>query len=310
MVKKGLSEEEQVRNHMEYLSVQAEEAVELMLSGFSVAVYGCGSKISFLDGVGGILKQSSATTDLSVIRIRGYDQTFPLIRTLSAGLGPSSGKGRGRSSIRTHDDVLRAVDKIPKNRKIFILIDSIDAAPLRSNQEFLASLAEKNSVYICASLDHCKVGLLHSPPQLRKFKWYWLEANTYRSYTNEVKDSIATWQDMIQGKAEAASRSLALVLASLTGSHRELVKLLAKMQLAIAESKNTSAAQIRSTDLVRRSKSEMIADNQLKMRSLLQELIDHRLVLNAKDKETGNEVFWLPFDKQRLEAVALGKEFN
>jgi hypothetical protein len=50
----------------------------------------------------------------------------------------------------------------------------------------------------------------------------------------------------------------------------------------------------------------MIADNQQKMRSLLQELIDHRLVINSKDKDTGNEMFWLPFDQERLQELASG----
>lgn len=299
--------------HMQYLSIQAEEAVELMLSGFSVSVYGCGSKISFLDGVGGILKQyiGGITSDYSVIRIKGYDQTFPLIRTLSANIIGLKATGR-KSGIRNQADVLKAIEKIPTNHKIFILIDSIDAQPMRANQEFFSLLAEKESVHICASVDHSKVGLLWSPPQLKRFKWYWLEANTFEPYNSEVKDLLPTWQDMIEGKAEAASRSLAVVLASLTGSHREVVKLLAKMQLEKCD-KSTSPdvhVQVRSTDLVRRCKSEMIADNQLKMRSLLQELIDHRLVLNAKDRDTGNEGFWLPFDRNRLESVAGGHEFN
>jgi hypothetical protein len=91
------------------------------------------------------------------------------------------------------------------------------------------------------------------------------------------------------------------------------------MQLALIEKatvvskgddRSLEAIQVRGTELLKACKKSMIADNQIKMRSLLNELIDHRLVLNIKDKETGNEVFWLPFDKQRLEAIATGNEFN
>jgi len=298
--------DKKICQHLEYLSVQAEEAVELMLSGFSVSVYGCGSKVNFLDGVGGIIKQTMGASD-SIIRVKGYDQTFPLIRTFVAALR----KGRGRSTVRSQGDILKAVESTPKTHKIFLLIDSIDAEPMRSNQEFFSTLASKANIFICASVDHCKAGLLWTPPQLRKFKWYWLEANTFSAYSAEVKDLIGVWEDLLEGKAESASRSLAVVLASLTGSHKELVKLLAKMQVEkIKKSEEALMNHIRSTDLVKRCKHEMIADNQLKMRSLLQELIDHRLVLNIKDKDTGNEVFWLPFEQERLLAIATGKEFN
>ena len=312
-----------VEAHWERLSVKAEEAVEAMLSGFSVAVYGCGSKIQVLDGIGGILMANRSPSD-AIIRIRGYDQTFPMIRTISSVLTGGADGRRKNNSIRHQSDVLKAIEKRPKNSRVFFLIDSIDAAPMKGNQEFFAKLAEIPSVDICASVDHCRVGLLWSPPQLRRFRWFWVEASTYKAYTAEVRDMVTVWDDLIEGKADAATRSLGIVLASLTGAHREAVELIAKMQVeamaatagARKEGKENSedgvahSVQIRSTDLVKRCKKQMIADNQVKMRSLLQELIDHRLVLNMKDRDTGNEVFWLPFDQERLQRIAAGEEFN
>ena len=311
------SKEEQ--NHFLRLSQKAEEAVELMLSGFSSAIYGCGSKRMVLDGIAGIIKSYSGPTDY-IVRIRGYDQTFPMIRTITSALFSSGGRGRSKAnSIRTQAEVLRSMEKLPKSARVFILIDSIDAAPMKGNQEFFSKLACMKNVHLCASVDHCRAGLLWSPPQVRRCKWVWVEANTYHAYSAEVKDLLHCWDDLIEGKADAASKSLAVVLSSLTGSHKEAIQSIAKMQLDMmaantrdedADGDNAAAAQIRSVDLVKRFKRQMIADNLLKMRSLLQELIDHRLVLNSKDKETGNEVYWLPFDKERLERLVSGAEFT
>ena len=273
----------------------------MMLTGFSVGIYGIGSKISVLDGIQGILQQ-----DMSgdvVIRIRGYDQTFPLIRTIAAAIT------KAKSPIRTQQDLLRAVEMM-KTKKVFLLIDSIDAVPMRNNQELFSNLASLPHVKICATVDHSKVGLLWNPPQLKRFAWYWVEASTYRRYENEIRDTIGFWESVVEGKIEANSKTLSVVLQSLTGNHKDMVKLIATMQLAGVEvgkgkrPADQQVVQIRSIDLLRRCKKDMIATNLPKMRQLMQELLDHRIVMEAKEKETGNEVFWLPFDTEMLENIS------
>ena len=300
--------------HLERLLLKADRAAEKLISGFSVAIYGCGSKRAVLDALTQTLKAHFSAGDF-LVRIRGFDQTFPMVRSFSAAL---SGGKRG-NHIRNQADVLKAVSKLPKSHRLFVLVDSIDASPMRANQEFFSKLAAQANVYLCASTDHCKAPLLWSTAQQRRFKWTWVEASTYEGYTEEVKDLVSFWCDLIEGKTEAAIRSLALVVSSLTGLHRDIISLITKMQLALIEKatvaskgddRSLEAIQVRGTELLKACKKSMIADNQIKMRSLLNELIDHRLVLNIKDKETGNEVFWLPFDKQRLEAIATGNEFN
>jgi hypothetical protein len=281
-----------------FLVQKAEEALEAMLSGFSVLVYGCGSKRMVMDGLGSVILHNLGGVNDVIVRIRGYDQTFPMIRTISASVfkGP-----RARAQqIRNQHDVLKAMTKLPKSMRVFFLIDSIDALPMKGNQEFFAKLSEIPNVHICASIDHCRSGLLWSPSQLRRFKWLWVEASTYHAYTAEVKDMVPVWDDVIEGKSEAASRSLALVLSSLTRSHSELFRLVAKLQL------EESTRQVRGSDLLKQCKKNMIATNQHKMKQLLLELTDHRLVLNVKEKDTGNEIFWIPFDETKLEEIACG----
>lgn len=300
----------------EKLLDHADQIVEGMLMGFSVAVYGCGSKIRTLESVVQTIRMFACSGD-KIVRLHGYDQNFPIVRTFSAGLLGAS----KRNSIRNQADVIKTVDKLPKSARVFLLIDSIDAAPLRNHQDFFAQLANRSNVFLCASVDHCKVGLMWSPAQLDKFRWIWLESSTYMPYTAEVKDLVPFWRDVIEGKTDAASRSVQ-VLNSLTGSHSEIVQLLAELQLKAADSANVktkkskkedsenqdpqNASQVKATDLLKMCVTSMIADNQQKMRALLQELIDHRLVINAKDKDTGNEMFWLPFDRERLQQLAAG----
>lgn len=298
-----------VEEHNERLLKVAEEALRMMFTGFSVGLYGVGSKSMVIDAIRQQLLVYCAPGD-AVIRIRGYDQTFPTIRAISAGL---SGKAHDTSRvsashhIRNQADVLKAFEKIPKSRLVIMLIDSIDAQPMRVYQDMFSKLAHYPNVHIVASVDHCKVGLLWNPPQLRRFSWCWLEANTYMDYTMETRDLVGFWDNLIQGKIEANTKSLSVVMDSLTQNHKELVKVLARMQLE-GKSVDNQYVQIRTTEFLKKLTKLMIVSNSGRLKQLMQELLDHRIVLYSKEKETGNEVYWLPFEKDILERISTGSD--
>jgi len=294
-------------DHIEKLLGAAEEAIQMMYTGFSVGLYGAGSKIQVMDAIRQLILGNCCPGD-SFIRIRGYDQTFPVIRTIAAGLGAWT--KQGNKAIRNQQDVFRAIDKASKSNRIFILIDSIDAIPMRSYQEFFSRLAMYPNVHVCASVDHCKVGLLWNPPQLRRFSWCWIEASTYKDYTKEISDLVGFWDNLIEGKIEANTKSLSVVMQSLTGNHQQLIQALASMQLTAATGGDSEYTQIRSNDLLKKLTRSMIATNAGKMKQLMNELLDHRIVLYAKEKETGNEVYWLPYDKDMLERIARNDFIN
>ena len=296
--------------HRDKLCRVAEEALRMMFTGFSVGLYGVGSKAMMLDAIRKELLGYCAPNDV-VIRIRGYDQTFPTIRTISAGLmGRSADSTRvvANRSIRNQADVLKAFEKIPKTRQVIMLIDSIDAQPMRVYQEMFSKLAHYPNVHILASVDHCKVGLLWNPPQLRRFSWCWLEANTYRDYTQEIHDLVGFWDNLIEGKLEANTKSLSVVMNNLTENHKQVAKVLARMQLESSQNQDNQYAQIRSTELLKKLNKMMIVSNSGRMKQLLQELLDHRVVLYSKEKDTGNEVYWFPFDKEILERISTGSD--
>lgn len=253
------------------------DAICQLLSGFSVALYGLGSKISVLDGIESILEMKGQR----VIRIKGYDQTFPIIRTF----------GKQCPGARSENDIIRVIEKNEK-KKYFILVDSIDG--LKTFQDFFASLAALDNVYLCATMDHCRVGLLWSPSQLKKFQWYWLEANTFEEYTQEVVDLVPFWDGLIENKAQVASDKFSLVVPTLTINHRKVCYALAQLQLA------AGGGQIRSNELLAICKKEMIANTKHKLNSLMVELFDHKIVMQTKEKDTGNELFWIPFDPQAM----------
>ena len=296
--------------HREKLCRVVAEAIRMMFTGFSVGLYGVGSKEKVLDAIRQELLGFCSSGD-AVIRIKGYDQTFPTIRTISAGL---AGRSVGESvrvaasrHIRNQADVLKAFEKIPKNRQVIFIIDSIDAPPMRVYQDMFSKLAHYPNVHILASVDHCKVGLLWNPPQLRRFSWFWLEANTFRDYTHETHDLVGFWENLIEGKLEANTKSLSVVMNNLTENHKQVAKVLARMQLD-AKGQENQYAQIRSTDLLRKLNKMMIVSNSGRMRQLLQELLDHRVVLYSKEKDTGNEMYWFPFDKEILERISTGSD--
>jgi hypothetical protein len=151
---------------------------------------------------------------------------------------------------------------------------------------------------------------LWNPPQLRRFSWCWLEASTYRDYTKEISDLVSFWENLIDGKIESNSKSLSVVMQSLTGNHQQLIQILARMQLDAGIDVGCEYTQIRSNDLLKKLTRSMVATNAGKMKQLMNELLDHRIVLFSKEKETGNEMYWLPYDRDMLEKISKNELVN
>lgn len=286
--------------------------------GFSIGLYGMGSKIAAMDAIQACIsalgKVQKDHRDI-LIRVRGYDETFPMIRTMSNKLAESKRSKSVISRARNQNDILQIVQDMVKssssssssalNIRIVLLIDSIDAAPMRNYQKFFSQLAQLPNVCLCASVDHPTIGLLWNPVQLRAFNWYWVEASTYAPYKKETANILGIWENLIEGRFESGSKSVSVVLNSLTGNHQDIVRLLATMQLE--QSKEIGGPNgVRQSELLDKSTKRMIATNLSKLKSLLQELIDHKVVIEEKQKETGNDVYWIPLDKQSLENIAKG----
>jgi hypothetical protein len=271
------------------LSVSEEVERILFIPGgnFSVGLYGMGSKINVIDAIQ-VTLEADGCQGATIIRIRGYDETFPLIRTMAAKLSKS------KRSARNQKDVLQILTEY--KQQVILLIDSIDAEPMRCYQKFFVTAAAQPHVSLCASIDHPKIGLLWSPAQLRCFNWYWIEASTYQPYKREIAGLLGTWENLIEGRFESGStKSIKVVLNSLTGNHKDIVQLIATMQLD-----KETAGGIRQSDLLKLSTKRMIATNLSKLKSLLQELIDHKVVVEEKEKSTGNDLYWIPLDKDGL----------
>lgn len=279
-----------------------EESVSMLLApggGFSIGLYGMGSKIQAMDMVESYIRASGGKDIL--IRIRGYDETFPLIRTMSSKLAVL-GKMCKKSNPRNQNDLIQLVYEIYRKSncpRMILLIDSIDAGPMKTYQKFFATIAPY--MCICASVDHPSIGLLWNPVQLRAFNWYWIETSTYQPYTRETSSILGVWENLIEGRFEAGTKSVSVVLNSLTGNHQDIMKLLASMQLEQAKTPGLNG--VRQSELLDKSTKRMIATNLSKLKSLLQELIDHKVVVEEKQRDTGNDVYWIPLDKQGLEKL-------
>jgi hypothetical protein len=139
---------------------------------------------------------------------------------------------------------------------------------------------------------------------LKDFNFCREECNTFLGYEVEsaarFSNGLPPWTGLGHDKRRTPKASLSLVLRSLTNNHRELVQAMAKMQL-----ESGSRGGVSLSALLRESTDRMIAATVPKLRSLLNELRDHEVVIQRNSSAVGAQVlFSLPFDDRMLTKLA------
>lgn len=184
--------------------------------------------------------------------------------------------------------------------KLYIVVRSIDGESLQSeeSQMCLSLLAACSSVSMIATAESLNTPVMWSPQLLSKFRWANYHVPTYESYAfnpTEV-NSLGGGSKEFPGGA----RALEYIFKSLTKRHEELVSMLAKDAIKqcetdkiasssmINESESGSTASYRGMNieelLVETSRS-VVARSMPELNTLLQELIDHKIVNKAFDSQ-------------------------
>ncbi|KAF4755814.1 Origin recognition complex subunit 2, partial [Perkinsus olseni] len=92
------------------------------------------------------------------------------------------------------------------------------------------------------------------------------------------------------------------VLKSLTPNHLNLLKHLALLLLDTSEPDGT----VPFDTLLKVTKRKAIASNHVKLKSLLTELIDHRVVIQRRAPTTGAQTYHMPYGRKQIEVISQG----
>ncbi|KAF6718429.1 Origin recognition complex subunit 2 [Oryzias melastigma] len=193
--------------------------------GFSVLVYGLGSKKALLED----FRTSHLAHEIHMV-VNGF---FPSITLKSILNAITSEVLEDQGSFRTPSDQIQFISQTLKERPdlhVYLLIHNIDGPMLRGEkaQSALGQLASLPNLHLVASLDHINAPLVWDQFKLSQFNWLWWECVTFQHYAEETSYENSL---LVQQTGALALSSLTHVLRSLTPNARYPTPLCCILQL-------------------------------------------------------------------------------
>jgi hypothetical protein len=213
-----------------------------------------------------------------------------------------------RAAVATPERSGRATAN--SDRPLCFVVNSLEHLP-RPHMVALASLAASPGVSLVASIDNIWATQAWDCRCMRDFGFVFKDVHTFAGYEVEVTArhprGLPAWSGLGQDKQRTPKASLNLVMRSLTLNHRELVQAMAEEQL---DTENNTGITIPA--LLKVSTARLIALSVPKLKSLLNELTDHEVVVQrgCSNAVTSQALYCLPFDERTLEQLRDGKELD
>ncbi|XP_053738953.1 origin recognition complex subunit 2 [Synchiropus splendidus] len=259
--------------------------------GFSVLLYGLGSKKSLLED----FRTTHLSEEIHLV-VNGF---FPSITLKSILNSLTSEALDHQGSFRTPSDQIQFISQTLKTSPdihIYMLIHNIDGPMLRGEktQSALGQLASLPNLHLVASIDHINAPLVWDQFKQSQFNWLWWECVTYQHYGEETSYENSL---LVQQTGALALSSLTHVLRSLTPNARGIFKLLVKFQLENKD--NPSYTGLSFQDFYQRCREAFLVNSDLTLRTQLTEFRDHKLIRTRKGAD-GVEYLIVPVDANTL----------
>ncbi|XP_039999938.1 origin recognition complex subunit 2 isoform X2 [Xiphias gladius] len=242
--------------------------------GFSVLVYGLGSKKALLED----FRVSHLAQEIHLV-VNGF---FPSITLKSILNAMTCEVLEHQGSFRTPTDQIQFITQTLKDSpdlRVYLLIHNIDGPMLRGEkvQSALGQLASLPNLHLVASLDHINAPLVWDQFKQSQFNWLWWECVTFQHYAEETSYENSL---LVQQTGALALSSLTHVLRSLTPNARGIFKLLVKFQLENKD--NPSYTGLSFQDFYQRCREAFLVNSDLTLRTQLTEFRDHKLIRTRK----------------------------
>ncbi|KAL3054798.1 origin recognition complex subunit 2 [Trematomus bernacchii] len=242
--------------------------------GFSVIVYGLGSKKSLLED----FRVSHLAQEIHLV-VNGFFPSITLKSILNA-LTCEALEHEG--SFRTPSDQIHFIAQTLKDSPdlhLYLIIHNIDGSMLRGEktQSALGQLASLPNLHLVASLDHINAPLVWDQFKQSQFNWLWWECVSFQHYTEETSYENSL---LVQQTGALALSSLTHVLRSLTPNARGIFKLLVNFQLENKD--NPSYTGLSFQDFYQRCRESFLVNSDLTLRTQLTEFRDHKLIRTRK----------------------------
>ncbi|CAN9503266.1 unnamed protein product [Ophioblennius macclurei] len=259
--------------------------------GFSVLVYGLGSKKALLED----FRVSYLSRKIHMV-VNGF---FPSITLKSILNSLTCEVLEHEGSFRTPSDQIQFIIQTFKESPdlhVYLIIHNIDGPMLRGEkiQSALGQLASLPNLHMVASIDHINAPLVWDQFKQSQFNWLWWECVTFQHYTEETSYENSL---LVQQTGALALSSLRHVLRSLTPNARGIFKLLVNFQLENKD--NPSYTGLSFQDFYQRCREAFLVNSDLTLRTQLTEFKDHKLIRTRKGAD-GVEYLTVAVDASTL----------
>lgn len=295
--------------------------------GFNICLHGWGSKRALSTTFAEWLHAKSGPKPAIVV-VNGYTPKLN-IRSVLATLAtvimgdamPSRLVGQPHEIV---DTVLNHLSDHPPSAPIVIVVNSIDAQPLRKGpiQHVLARIASHPSIQLVATADTPAVALLWNSSLHDQLKFLFHDCTTYTPYDAEL-NVVDDVHELLgrKGRRIGGKEGVGFVLKSLPENARNLYRVLLTEILSVLsdghdvngdEDPEESAPRKHGDDagnvgieyrsLYQKASEEFICSSDMNFRFLLKEFHDHQMITSSRDA-SGTEVLGVPLAKEEMEGV-------
>eukprot|EP00741_Cyanophora_paradoxa_P019099 tig00021122_g18441.t1 len=267
--------------------------------GFSVALYGLGSKASLLTAFA-----QQRCVDGPVAVLLGYSPACSLRQALAALAEEALGLQLPWRGPAPHLAAIRAALAAPAAPPLYLVVHNIDGPGLRGAeaQEALAALAALPRAHLIASVDHVTAPLLWDRERARRLNFLWHEASTLEGYTRETEFARAICAAG-EGGTESRLRAALVVLMSLTPVARSVYRLLGEEGLERGEGGGMTLHE-----LLEACRGQMVLSSELALKAHLAQLRDHDLIRTRSGGAGGRERMYIALPPDALRRLLADME--
>ncbi|TRY52061.1 Origin recognition complex, subunit 2 [Cryptosporidium tyzzeri] len=291
-----------------------EKLITWSLSGFSVLIYGFGSKRNFLDE----FVKKKINGNYVALTIRGYFKNIKfktcLFELLKAMDHTEDFLKDGTKSYNNFisndcsiDSMIAKIQLLYNNsstnfKNIFLIIHSIDSISIRQYLPAISQLSQLPFMSVIVSVDNIRWPLLWNNSMRCKMNFLYLKVSTFEEYDVELdhlyESQLPPWLGALSdnSREQCKLEQLNSILNCLTPSHIQVVNTIATLQLEYGH-----AAE---DQLLKSLKSSMTVTTKSSLSQLLIELFTHDVLLkqflNDSENKNGKIIYKLKLSSELI----------
>jgi origin recognition complex subunit 2 len=297
--------------------------------GFNICLYGYGSKRQVIQALASHIYDEQDKPPKIVV-VNGYNTSLTLrdiLVTISTTLFPKNVKLPMQPAV-LQQLILETLTEKPPTQPLYLMIKSIDAAPLRRPivQNTLATLAAHPRIYLIATADTPNFPLLWDISLRQQLRFVFHDCTTFTPFDSAEVDVVESVNELLgrSGRRIGGRDGVGYVLKSLPENARNLYRILVAEQLAAsidvedlamgddgeedmdatsgAVRKDAGDAGVEYRVLYHKAREELVCSTEHQFRTLLKEFYDHQMVESRRDA-LGAERLVVPFRREDLEGL-------